>query len=208
MAQTLEELGKIVQELKDRQEIYDCLTRYARGVDRLDREMVLSAYHPDAVDDHGKFVGTRDDFVEWAFPQHIKAQYATQHCLFNHRCEIEGAVAHTETYYMFVGMNKSGKPCGLNGGRYVDRLEKRDGEWRIAARHCIRDWTLTDKPIDITDISQFSGTNPPEAFRALMNAGPVAKRDKSDASYQRPLRIDPERVAAYKALTQSTEPKS
>jgi hypothetical protein len=32
--------------------------RYSRAIDRLDRELLLSVYHEDAVDDHGVFVGT------------------------------------------------------------------------------------------------------------------------------------------------------
>ena len=47
---------KDVQELIDRQRIYECLLRYTRGMDRLDRELVLSAYHDDAVEDHGPVV--------------------------------------------------------------------------------------------------------------------------------------------------------
>ncbi|HJY93624.1 MAG TPA: nuclear transport factor 2 family protein, partial [Streptosporangiaceae bacterium] len=32
--------------------------RYCRGVDRLDAELMRSAYHNDATDDHGVFVGS------------------------------------------------------------------------------------------------------------------------------------------------------
>ena len=59
-----------VQELLDREAIRDCIARYARGVDRFDRELILSAFHPDAIDEHGKFVGTRDGFADWALNQH------------------------------------------------------------------------------------------------------------------------------------------
>ena len=55
----------VLRELLDRQEIHDCLMRYSRGVDRLDPDLIRSAYHDDAIDDHGMFVGTRDEFVDW-----------------------------------------------------------------------------------------------------------------------------------------------
>jgi len=42
-----------VQALIDRQEILGCEMRYCSGVDRFDREMLLSAYHPG---DRGAFV--------------------------------------------------------------------------------------------------------------------------------------------------------
>lgn len=43
----------------DRAEIQDCLTRYVRGMDRLDRELARSAFHEGAIDDHVGFVGDR-----------------------------------------------------------------------------------------------------------------------------------------------------
>ena len=64
-------------ELWDREAIRDCLHRYARGVDRFDRELILSAFHPDALDEHGKFVGTPDEFVDWALGQHSGAHLRT-----------------------------------------------------------------------------------------------------------------------------------
>src|SRR6476659_244045 len=91
----------LVRELKDRQEIYECLTRYCRGIDRLDRAMLLSAYHPDAVDDHGAFVGPVDAWADFVFNLHSTHQHRTQHMLTNHRCMIQGDVAETETYYLF-----------------------------------------------------------------------------------------------------------
>ena len=59
---TPEELRQVI----DRQQIYDCIVRYCSGVDRFDRDMVRGVYHDDAMDDHGAFVGTPDEFVEWA----------------------------------------------------------------------------------------------------------------------------------------------
>jgi hypothetical protein len=42
--------------------------RYSRGIDRLDRDMLLSAYHPDAIDDHGMFVGRRTNSQTGSWP--------------------------------------------------------------------------------------------------------------------------------------------
>ncbi len=38
--------------------------RYSRGVDRLDRDEMRSAYWPDAIDEHGVFVGNAWEFVD------------------------------------------------------------------------------------------------------------------------------------------------
>ena len=43
---------RVIAELRNRQEIHDCVQRFCRGIDRNDKELALSAYHPDAVDFH------------------------------------------------------------------------------------------------------------------------------------------------------------
>ena len=52
-------LAKEVRSLRDRADILDCMNRYTRGADRLDRDLLLSAYHEDATDDRGAFTGSQ-----------------------------------------------------------------------------------------------------------------------------------------------------
>lgn len=191
-----EELERNVLELKDRQEIYQCLLRYSRGVDRLDRELLISAYHEDAIDDHGMFVGGPQEFADWVIDMHASAHLSQQHCLLNHSCELAGEVAHVETYYLFAGMNRHGPPLALSGGRYVDRFEKRDGKWAIAARVCLRDWAPLDETPDLEDPSALTAIRSvlPPAVRELMASGARSRRDRQDPSYGRPLVIAAERV--------------
>lgn len=66
-----EDLIAFVREQRDRQEIHDCLLRYTRGVDRHDRELMLSAYHSDAYDDHGVAQGVARDFGDWAIAYRV-----------------------------------------------------------------------------------------------------------------------------------------
>ena len=200
-----EQMQAMVQELWDRAAVWQCLNRYARGVDRFDRDLILSAYHPDAIDEHGKFVGGPIEFVEWALEQHNRAHLSHQHCLLNHTCELDGDTAYTETYFTLVAMYREGKPCMMNGGRYIDRFEKRNGEWKIAYRICLRDWAMMDERPDMNDLSSFTSTRAllSDEERAFMNRGPAAKRDRSDPSYWRPLQADPERVKAYSKLKAS-----
>lgn len=166
-----------LQELLDRQDILDCVHRYCRGVDRFDRELVLSVYHSDATDDHGEFVGSPNDFVDWAFNYHHTHHEATHHIVTNHSCELKGDVAHTETYWLFSGINKAGPPS-VHFGRYIDRFERRAGKWAIAARACIIEWHAL-----MTEL-----TMPPELLAVYALTG-VGRRDRTDLSYQRPLRI-------------------
>ena len=165
----------LLSEMRDRQQILDCLHRYTRGIDRHDRALMLSAYHPDAIDQHGVASGVAGDFCDWAIGWHGEFQTRHQHIITNHSVELDGDTAHSETYYIFWGENREGPPS-LCFGRYIDRLEKRDGRWGIAHRVCLNE-----------KVGHFIDAELPEPWAtALASTGPIA-RDKSDISYQRPL---------------------
>lgn len=175
---TPDEVVAAVQALKDREAIRDCLATYCRAIDRMDRELLLSVYHSDAVDDHGLFLADRETFADQAMAFHRARQTAHQHVITNHTCELDGDMAHTETYWMFAGMNVEGAPLSLSGGRYIDRFERRDGHWAIAARLSVADWHGQPGPSSV----------PPE-LRAILNAGGEPARDRTDPSYRRPLTV-------------------
>jgi len=202
MVELEHKLAAKLQKIIDKDDIQNCLQNYCRGVDRFDRELILSAFHPDCLDEHGKFVGTPNEFADWALDQHAVAHLCHQHCLLNQTIEIEGDTAHSESYFMFVSMNRTGKPVTLGGGRYVDRLERREGEWRIAARVTLRDWSVMDEIPNIEDLSSFTSTRAKLSVveRDFMNAGRSPSRDRSDPSYDRPLTIDDARREAYLKL--------
>jgi hypothetical protein len=199
-----ETLERAVAELQDRQAIHDCLMTYSRGIDRLDRDLLLSVYHEDAIDDHGVFVGSPEEFADWAIAMHTATHLSHQHCVLNYTCELDGDVAHTETYYMFVGINRRGPAFAMSGGRYLDRLEKREGRWAIAARVCVRDWApLTEAPeqLDQSALTVVKGLD--ERVAELLRSGAQPARDRSDASYDRPLTIDAARAALFRQTTQA-----
>jgi hypothetical protein len=164
-----------LEELLDRQDILDCLTRWCRAMDRFDRELFLSAFHPDAVIAAGDFVGGPEALYDWASNMHEQWQSATQHDLLNHSCEIDGDAAHAETYYQYVARNRD-ETLMLAGGRYIDRLERRDGAWRIALRCNVIEWAgmLPPAPIPFADVPDIDGNG-------------VASRSQDDISYRRPL---------------------
>ncbi|BBX46332.1 nuclear transport factor 2 family protein [Mycobacterium cookii] len=170
-----EQLKEQVRNLTDRAEIHDCLQRYARGIDRQDRELLRSAYHDGAVDDHVGFVGLVDDFIDWAFAYH-QTQTRHQHYLLNHSVDIDGDTAHSETYYLFVGTDREpANHLTISGGRYVDRLERRDGRWGITHRVCVVEFNAESQS-QITD-----------EVIAMMPQVRFGTRDTTDPSYDRPL---------------------
>jgi len=168
------ELLDRIARLEDRAAIEDCMVRYSRGMDRRDRPLLRSAYHDGAIDNHVGYVGEVEGFIDWAFAYH-STQTRYQHYLHNHTVEIDGDVAHAETYYLFIATD--GEPLNhmtRSGGRYVDRLERRDGRWAIAERVCVVEWMET------------TATTTSEFF-AVLSAVQSATHDRKDPSYLRPL---------------------
>lgn len=164
-----------IENLLDREAIRDCVNRYTRAIDRHDDDLLASVFHDDAVDIHGDNVNNLEDFVYWAnniVHSHLSAH---MHHITSHTCEIDGDTAHAESYVIFVHRYKDGKTVHIAGGRYVDRLEKRDGEWRIALRKIAVDFrVLADGTVHGDWDGYVKGT-----------------QDRTDMSYERPLEIDP-----------------
>jgi hypothetical protein len=130
-----------VQAMLAKQEIHEALMRYARGVDRGDAELICSAYHPDAVDEHGVAdytgVTVRPGLVELMARLRVSSHHITNHLI-------------------------------MLPGRYVDRFEKRDGEWRIARRLVI---------VEHTSVQPLDASAPPSAPGR-------GSRDRDDPSYR------------------------
>jgi SnoaL-like domain len=164
-----------LQQLLDRQDILDCLTRFSRGMDRFDREIFLSAFHHDATIAAGPFVGGPAELYDWARNLHDAGQVATAHNLLNVTTDIDGDTAHTETYYIFVGRNRD-QTNWIAGGRYIDRLERREGAWKISLRTNAIEWSgmLPTTELPFADVPGIA-----------LNGVPA--RDRSDPSYIRPL---------------------
>ena len=164
-----------VRHLRDRIEIRDVAIRLARGDDRLDKDILLTAYAEDAIDDHLGFCGNREEFFEWIWDSHRRSMVTSLHHTTNQSCEIDGDTAHTETYWLFTGPNKDGTNS-ISFGRYLDRLERRPEGWRIVFRYATIDGVsvLPGAPIPF----QWA----PDRFR---NGVPSQTRD--DPSYVRPF---------------------
>jgi hypothetical protein len=164
-----------IDALLDKADIRECLERFSRGMDRFDREIYLSAFHDDAVMAAGPFVGSAAECWAWAVPMHDAGQILTHHALLQSNIELDGKAAHSETYYQFVGRNRD-ETVWIAGGRYIDRLEKRDGAWKISLRTNIIEWGCVPPPMPI-----------PFADVPDIAVNGVSSRSKDDPSYARPL---------------------
>ena len=160
-----------LRRLLDRQDIADCVHRYARGLDRRDEELLRSAYHPDAIEDHGQYVGGLDGLVKYLMDVHEPFAGYQRH-VTTQNIEIDGDEAHAESYFVSVIRIDGSTKLRLTAGRYVDRLERRDREWRIANRVVSLEWY---------------GALEGGAVDPAMQIAP--RLDVDDVSYERPLTI-------------------
>jgi hypothetical protein len=179
LAEAVQELRKLreeVQYLRDRQDILDTLALYARALDRHDWDLLWEdVFHADALVDLGVFVGNARELAGFSGQRYQDEFLAHSHAMTNHICEIDGDTAHAETYVTTYLLMKDGQHVRSTHARYIDRLEKRDGKWKIALRRVVRD-----------ALTQVDAVGEPK---------PEGTWDRTDPSYERPLTLPPDRAA-------------
>jgi len=160
-----------VEIIQDHFAIRDVIQRYCRGVDRLDIELIDSVYWDDSYDDHGLYKGPGKGFGAWVIPILRQFCQVQMHVLGQSNIELDADQAAVETYYVAYhgGENGAGKFIESSGGRYVDTFSRRHGEWRIARRVVVLEWSHVQQGIE-------------EAAFGL-DRFTYGKRDRSDLSY-------------------------
>lgn len=133
----------------DKLDVQEVVMKLARGIDRCDESLIASAFWPDATDDHGTFKGAAKDFVPWVIPV-LRGMERTQHAICNLLVDVRGARAFSEAYFIaYHRIHPSDEARDmLASGRYLDCFEKRDGEWRIAHRQVVYDWSINQPASD------------------------------------------------------------
>jgi hypothetical protein len=136
-----------LQGLVDKQSITERLLDYARGVDRIDRELIRSVFHENAHLDYGPmFVGSGAEFADFIGAVH-PAMEAHSHHLSNIYITVDGDRAGSETYVL-ARLRSRGPHGTLNdtvtSGRYVDRWVRQGGEWRIIHRSYLHGMDSTE----------------------------------------------------------------
>ena len=178
-ATSKQELSDIEQVVAT-QQIYNVVMRYIRGHDRADRELVRSVYWEDGYDDHGimwqgnawefsKFF-TRTSMSNLGLGSQEEPSSGSLTFLANHTVEFDGRdVAYSESYFTTSGVKIIDEETASQGwfaGRYIDRFERRDGEWKIFHRICVQDWgrTQTFPRSELAERNVFAGTFPTGNF--------------------------------------------
>ena len=146
------------ERLADRAMIQDLIYRWCRSVDRLDRQAMREVFHEDAFDSHGPYIGPVDGLIDWIFERHKPITFSS-HFIGNMIIEFASEdVALVESYVRTIQQypaHAKSQLSQLTGGaqgpddramdmftssRYLDRVERRNGKWKIAYRTLIQDW--------------------------------------------------------------------
>jgi hypothetical protein len=168
-----ERLKGTVQHLKDRQDILDCIQRESRARDRQDVDMIAGCWWEDGVDEHGPILTKAPAYPAKANAGHSANFNMTSHNITNHLCQIEGDTAYCESYVIGGLFWLDGKTTTIAFGRYLDQLERRRSEWRIATRRCTIEMSAE------SDGTWVHSKNVKGFLKALWN--------KEDPSYERPI---------------------
>lgn len=131
-----------VERLSAIEAIRTCLYRVCRAIDRMDAALLRSAFHPGALIHYGKiYEGEVEGWIASAIA-HQSTQSQRQHMIGNILIQVNGDEAAAESYELDrhkTPMNGEVRDLVL-GARTLDRLARRDGEWRIVERTKIMDW--------------------------------------------------------------------
>jgi hypothetical protein len=134
-----------LQEMLDEHRIRKVLATYCRGSDRADEALMRSVYAADSWDDHGIVQADGAEFSRVMCQMVIETTDTMSHSLGQSLIKVEGDEAAAETYFIAVALDgeADGKPCcNQLGGRFVDKLIRENGEWRIKHRVVMRDWSV------------------------------------------------------------------
>ncbi len=163
-----------LQELLDKQAIYELINTYCNAADRRDLEKMRSLYHEDAIDDHGGFFkGLAMDFID-KLPEIQAPMEILHHNTTTVNLKLDGDKGEGEVYVLaFHKVQTEEGPFDLLiGGRYLDKYEKREGEWRFSHRAVLADWVNIHNP-SIVDLDS-----------PIIEGSLLGKADSSDPSYR------------------------
>jgi len=161
-----------LERLRDRFQIQDLLYRIARSVDRCDYAAMRECFHPDSFDDHGAYAGGPEGYIAFSRERNQTIP-ASMHLLGNMLIEFTATdSALVESYLWSVqlyppearqslehflpkGAAPDGAVNSLGAVRYVDRIDRRDGAWKIKHRTVLMDWKALTPATGPTEFSMF-----------------------------------------------------
>ncbi len=148
-----------LQEMLDHYEIRKTLAEYCHACDRVDEAMMTACYTgDDSFDDHGHVKAPGPEYVRVMSGLIAGRTEAMSHILGQSLIKVDGDSAGAETF--FIGFFRlpgiDGTPPRMNQliGRFIDRLERIEGMWKIKHRTCVRDTSIT-VPVERDDYAAY-----------------------------------------------------
>lgn len=162
--------------LESKDAIQKVLFDYARANDRVDEALLRGCFWPESKHHHGGFNGLSTDFVGFALKILNSVKY-TAHHISNVAIEVKGDQALSECYY-FAHHRRDAKTGGgeedaFMEGRYIDRLERRNGVWKIIQRRGLSDYSQVipaTTPFASWPAGQHSERFPSDDYYAMQKA--------------------------------------
>jgi len=124
-------------------------------LDTGDEAAAQGAFTPDAVCAHGPFRGPALDYVAASIGRRLPQLSPYGWHLTSHRARTSGTAAWAETYA--IASAAAGHDQLMCGLRLLDTFEHRDGEWLIAHREAVLDWTFCWPRANAAAPSQLNG---------------------------------------------------
>lgn len=140
-----------IDALLDKQAITDLVHAYCNAADRHDHIKMRSLYHEDAIDDHGSFFkGLAMEFID-KLPEIQAPMLILHHNVTTLNIRLDGDYAEGEVYIIaFHQIDSENGPMDLLiGGRYFDKYEKRNGQWKFSHRAVDADWARLADPSEV-----------------------------------------------------------
>lgn len=157
---------EMIKELYDKECIKQKIYTYTRAVDRIDEELVKEVFTEDAEANYGYDKGKAIDVVGRILDMH-RTYYSTSHQITNILLKVNGDKATSESYatcYVYFRDEQGETIPSYTATRYLDKWERRNGDWKIVERVLAMDISNT---ISAVQMPQYN-----------------TARDKTDPSYR------------------------
>ncbi len=154
----------VLQELLDKAEISDVITRYALGIDRHDFDLAASCYATDAQADFYGVVSKGVDAIVKGL-RLLEQLDNTMHFLGNQMIDLHGDTAGVETYATayYRAVMPDRQIDMIKGLRYLDGMARKDGRWVVQSQVVVEHWSRNDPvlPLSTPPAGRKPGPKPP-----------------------------------------------
>jgi hypothetical protein len=162
-----------------KQAITEVIYRYCRALDRMDRELADTVWHPDATADYGvTYKGSASGLLDRFWSSHAEL-LGHSHQVTNILIEVDGDQAGSESYAIGTlwDVPESGVLTRMvTFGRYFDQWSRRDDRWAIDHRRFVYDVVLLSPPDADGRLGALAAQRLPQDT--------AGRRDRTDPSYQ------------------------